>query len=300
MPHLFLPSIAFALLAPSHPSLRPQRAFALSRAASPSCVSSLEPTAAADPAPATEYFQPLQTGDVLESTLEHRLVCGGAGLLVLALCVKAALVAPPLAHAYDALGYPLCALAGFEFADFGSGVYHWAMDNYGNAATPVWGKQIEAFQGHHERPWTITHRQTCNNLHQPALATIPPLLGFLLFVRSAHALVFGVVAMSFIMCAQELHKWAHYSKPDAPAVAIALQGAGLAVGRRAHLTHHRSPFETNYCIVSGHCNKLLDGSGFFTALERLIHALNGVQPRSWTNERFDFGDAANLRLRRSR
>lgn len=37
------------------------------------------------------------------------------------------------------------AFFGYEFADFGSGVYHWSLDNYGSEKTPVFGKQIEGF-----------------------------------------------------------------------------------------------------------------------------------------------------------
>jgi ubiquitin-conjugating enzyme E2 variant len=49
-------------------------------------------------------------------------------------------------------------------ADFGSGVFHWAVDNYGNGRTPVMGSIIAAFQGHHSAPWTITYRGFCNNV----------------------------------------------------------------------------------------------------------------------------------------
>ena len=49
-------------------------------------------------------------------------------------------------------------------------VYHWAIDNYGIASTPGFGAQIEAFQGHHKWPWTITRRQFANNLHALARA----------------------------------------------------------------------------------------------------------------------------------
>ena len=45
-----------------------------------------------------------------------------------------------------AAGLAAATAGGVLFADFGSGVYHWSMDNYGNSATPVFGKQIEAFQ----------------------------------------------------------------------------------------------------------------------------------------------------------
>jgi hypothetical protein len=34
-------------------------------------------------------------------------------------------------------------------ADFGSGVLHWSVDNYGNGRTPIMGGIIAAFQGHH-------------------------------------------------------------------------------------------------------------------------------------------------------
>ena len=47
-------------------------------------------------------------------------------------------------------------------ADFGSGVFHWSVDNYGNGRTPVMGNIIAAFQGHHSAPWTITYRGFCN------------------------------------------------------------------------------------------------------------------------------------------
>ncbi|BFG29528.1 hypothetical protein CerSpe_158020 [Prunus speciosa] len=56
-------------------------------------------------------------------------------------------------------------LVGYVLADLGSGIYHWGIDNYGSALTPIVGAQIEAFQGHHKLPWTITRRQFANNLH---------------------------------------------------------------------------------------------------------------------------------------
>jgi hypothetical protein len=40
----------------------------------------------------------------------------------------------------------------------------------GDGNTPVLGKQIAAFQGHHQRPWTITQREFANNVHQVCLA----------------------------------------------------------------------------------------------------------------------------------
>ena len=60
-------------------------------------------------------------------------------------------------------------------ADFLTGVYHWSVDNYGSGETPIVGSQIAAFQGHHQKPWTITEREFCNNVHKvgPAPPSLP-------------------------------------------------------------------------------------------------------------------------------
>jgi hypothetical protein len=207
---LFLPALtaSLAISTPLRPAQRlaPARLSAAHMAAGPPAFAAEAVALGGGKAPgsaATAYFKPLQAGDILESTAQHRLICATAATLSLALLVKAAFAASaaPLTAA-AVLRYVLAAVIGYEFADFGSGVYHWAMDNYGNAGTPVFGRQIEAFQGHHERPWTITHRQTCNNLHQSCIATMPPLSAWLLFVSAPSALTFGAVAMSFIILAQ--------------------------------------------------------------------------------------------------
>jgi hypothetical protein len=64
-------------------------------------------------------------------------------------------------------------MCGYVFADFGSGVFHWATDNYGTDKTPVLGGVIAAFQGHHLFPWTITKRAVLNNIHKVAVPAIP-------------------------------------------------------------------------------------------------------------------------------
>ena len=75
-------------------------------------------------------------------------------------------------------------VASWVLADFGSGVLHWSVDNYGNGSTPVMGNIIAAFQGHHSAPWTITYRGFCNNVWKlcipfglPTIAAITYLAG---------------------------------------------------------------------------------------------------------------------------
>lgn len=62
---------------------------------------------------------------------------------------------------------------------------------------------------------------------------------------------------------------------------MALQDAGVLVGRSMHAEHHRPPYVTNYCIVSGVWNPVLDRFKFFEAMEKILYRMFGVRPRCW-------------------
>ena len=53
------------------------------------------------------------------------------------------------------------------------------------------------------------------------------------------------------------------------------------------MAHHKKPFESNYCIVSGHCNEYLDRVGFFRKLEEVVEDATGNKPRCQTEEVFE-------------
>jgi hypothetical protein len=74
---------------------------------------------------------------------------------------------------------------------------------------------------------------------------------------------------------QQFHAWSHMKKSELPAVVVALQDAGVLIGRAAHGAHHRPNFEGNYCIVSGLWNQPLDSSGFFRCAPR---GVGGASP----------------------
>ena len=80
---------------------------------------------------------------------------------------------------------------------------------------------------------------------------------------------------------QEFHKWSHTTKNEVTPLINLLQKYNLTIGRKPHALHHTEPFEGNYCIISGVCNKVLDRSGFFRRLEHLIYKLNGVESNAW-------------------
>lgn len=234
----------------------------------------------------------LESPEELASTSEHRVLVGSAMLLL------AGIGAQGLAGIHNSLeGACVCAAvaAAYVLADFGTGVYHWSVDNYGSGATPIVGDQIAAFQGHHQRPWTITQRQFANNLHKVFKPFIPFAAAWLAASSTLHFAPVANCFMStflFLVCmSQQFHAWGHMKKSELPKPVLALQEAGLLISRRAHGAHHKAPFEGNYCIVSGLWNEALDqqGSdqGFFRKLERFVAARTGVEPRCWYEPKYE-------------
>ncbi|KAH7653062.1 ubiquitin-conjugating enzyme E2 variant protein [Dioscorea alata] len=185
---------------------------------------------------------------------------------------------------------PLCAsFLAFSLADLATGFYHWSIDNYGSSSTPLLGSQIQAFQGHHKHPSTITHRHFANNLHALGRAitfTVLPL--HLAAGDNPTALAFIGVCSGCIMFSQQFHAWAHEKKSRLPPVVLALQEAGVLVSRSKHAKHHRSPYSNNYCIVSGMWNEVLDGMKVFEVLEMVLFFKLGVRPRSWVDPSIDW------------
>ncbi|MED6143942.1 hypothetical protein PIB30_010607 [Stylosanthes scabra] len=171
---------------------------------------------------------------------------------------------------------------GYILADLGSGVYHWGIDNYGDGSTPFFGSQIEAFQGHHKWPWTITRRQFSNNLHALARAVAFSVLPIDLLCHDPVVQSFVAMFAGCIMFSQQFHAWAHGTKSRLPPAVVVLQEAGVLVSRSQHSAHHRPPYNNNYCIVSGVWNEFLDKNKVFEAMEMMLYFKLGVRPRSWS------------------
>lgn len=168
------------------------------------------------------------------------------------------------------------------FSDFFSGIFHWGADNYGDGDTPIFGSVIVAFQGHHANPWTITHRGFFNNVHKIAKGVIPLMLLSLLVTPSPAARLFAVVFFNCQILSQEFHKLSHTVKP--PPLVTWLQEKGVILSRKEHGLHHSSPFESNYCILTGTCNSFLDKTHFWRRLEAAVYRYNGSEPNCWKED----------------
>ncbi|KAL2472990.1 Fatty acid desaturase 4 [Forsythia ovata] len=235
---------------------------------------------------ATVSTRPVLNDPSLQSTWSHR-VWVASGCTTVLISLSKSLTTAVDSHIW--IEPILAGFIGYVLADLGSGIYHWGIDNYGDSETPFFGKQIEAFQGHHKWPWTITRRQFANNLHALARAVTFTVLPLDLICND-NAVLHGFVGVCLgcIMFSQQFHAWAHCTKSKLPAAVVALQDAGILVSRSQHAAHHRSPYNNNYCIVSGVWNEILDNSKFFEAMEMILFFKLGVRPRSWTEPNSDW------------
>jgi hypothetical protein len=171
--------------------------------------------------------------------------------------------------------------SSYVIADFGSGVFHWSVDNYGNGRTPIMGTIIAAFQGHHSAPWTITERGFFNNVYKLCTPFGIPTMVAIYFLAGPATVLFFANFCALEILSQEFHKWGHMTKKQVPAFANVLQDLGVTVGRKQHAQHHIAPYDGNYCIVSGACNNVLDKSGFFRWMELQVYNTNGVESNAW-------------------
>lgn len=131
-------------------------------------------------------------------------------------------------------------------------------------------------------PWTITQREFCNNVYKLCIPFgIVPMVAINAISSPSVTFFFTVFCVMEIM-SQEFHKWSHMTKKEVPFPAINwFQDVGLTVPRKAHAQHHMDPYEGNYCIISGICNKPLDESGLFRRMEHAVYKWNGVESNAW-------------------
>ncbi len=166
-------------------------------------------------------------------------------------------------------------LLGYALADFASGLVHWLADRHFDPRTPLLGSLLIApFREHHASPDAITRHGFLEVTGNNALVTLLPALvlivhpapegspGWLFVHLALLSLAVSVIVTNLF------HRWAHVAKP--PRAIRLLQHAGLILSPERHACHHQKSHDRAYCVTSGWLNPLLDGSGFFRALDRSL------------------------------
>jgi ubiquitin-conjugating enzyme E2 variant len=177
---------------------------------------------------------------------------------------------------------PVALVGGMAAADFASGLIHWAADTWGRDDLPVIGHRLLVpFRIHHLNPDDLLRRRFIDANGDPAFLTVPVLLGLLAVpIETAwggSVAVFGFALCGLGMMTNQIHKWAHMPSPPKPI--RALQNCGILLGRSEHAAHHDRPYDANYCITTGWCNRAAEAIGFYRCLEAIITFMTGAHPR---------------------
>lgn len=156
-------------------------------------------------------------------------------------------------------------------ADLFTGVVHWIEDVYGNPSSLFFGKLIfEPNVQHHRYPRKFTERTYWgrNNI---------PLFVFAMFLAVfwiANFWYWELVLMLIISSqANEVHCWAHRPPAENGTFITWLQKRRIIQSRIHHLTHHRSPFDVHYCILTDFVNPICDRIQLWIHLEKCVSYL---------------------------
>ena len=165
-------------------------------------------------------------------------------------------------------------VGGFLFADFLSGVVHWAGDTLFSVDAPLVGRHfIGPFREHHVDPTAITRHDFIETNGNNCLASVPINGGLVPTMPEATGPFFYfcsiiLFAIWFVFGTNQFHKWAHAAHP--PRFALTLQRWGVILTPSHHDVHHAAPHDTHYCITVGWMNPLLAQLRFFRGLEWLV------------------------------
>ena len=184
----------------------------------------------------------------------------------------------------------LALIAGYLAADLASGMVHFLADNFGSPDTPFIGPSfVLPFRQHHVDPMGLTRHNFWDANASNALVCLPVLIPVVVFtpITSSSlgyiAGVFSFVMLTAVFLTNQTHKWAHMDK--VPPVVRWMQNAGLILSKSHHDVHHKSPFNTHYCITVGAWNRMFEKLHAFDWLERIIRRwVPGVDPRLRTEQ----------------
>ena len=157
-------------------------------------------------------------------------------------------------------------------ADLVTGAVHWWEDRYGNPEWPIVGRYVvEPNIVHHRDPRAFLEG---NPIERNWTAAAPALLIAAAFALAGWWWLATVAAMS--ATANEIHAWSHQrcSRPIR-----GLQLLGVLCSQEDHARHHRSPFSTDFCVMTGWMNPVLSAVGAWSVLEAAIGTVTGVWPR---------------------
>lgn len=152
-----------------------------------------------------------------------------------------------------------CCLVAFSVivTDLISGLLHVVLDNPRSLDIGVIRGLAEGFQRHHEKPANIYEMPLYQHLY---VMHMPLTFLFLVVLPFQNANMY-VVFLSMVVALhvmQMAHLWAHLPPERVRRPVRLLQRAGVLLKKEQHDLHHSAPFDRDFCIMTGTCNRPLN------------------------------------------
>jgi ubiquitin-conjugating enzyme E2 variant len=157
-------------------------------------------------------------------------------------------------------------------ADFIGGLFHWAEDTYGSADTPIWGPVfVQPNMVHHAQPNKMIQIHWLKN--NAILFGVSALVTLVVWWAGALSWQFCVFALAAALN-QQSHRFAHVPTVRLPWIIRTLQRWHILQDARHHWQHHKGG-TSHYCSLTPWVNIVLDRSGFWRGVERLVQPVLG-------------------------
>lgn len=145
----------------------------------------------------------------------------------------------------------------YLLTDIVSGLLHIILDNPRSLDIKLIESLADGFQKHHADPKAITQLPLYEHLYVMHL----PLTLLFFAVLPLHTPLVYVVFLSMVLwlhVMQMSHRWAHATPKQLPPGTRSLHRMKLLIDFPAHAKHHREPYEKDFCIMNGLCNRPLN------------------------------------------
>ncbi|MFO0940093.1 MAG: fatty acid desaturase CarF family protein [Pirellulales bacterium] len=176
-------------------------------------------------------------------------------------------------------------LVAWLFADFVTGLFHWWEDRYLDD-----NQTLEFFQGvaqdnkrHHQYPTALCMCSWWENMRSAAIFASP--VGFGLWLIDMP--IWFWMGIYFTGFGNLIHRFSHEPKRKLNWFILAMQKTGLFISHEHHAKHHyfddgkrvdpKWNSTRTYCPMTNWVNPILDGIGFWWAIESLLKAV-GIRP----------------------
>jgi ubiquitin-conjugating enzyme E2 variant len=141
--------------------------------------------------------------------------------------------------------------------DLISGLLHVVLDNPRSLGlAPIRGL-AQGFQRHHQNPSNIYEMPLYQHLyvmHMPLTFLFVAILPF----RDPGMYVVFLSMVVGLHVMQMAHLWAHLPLERVPSFVRVLHRTRVLLSKRQHDLHHTEPFDKDFCIMSGVCNRPLN------------------------------------------